>query len=592
VESIGESTDDARVFVSTLRPERRDRLLALGVVAGSALLFVALAFFAKLQLPRVWAFIPIYESALIISDLLTAALLIGQYNILRTRPLLVLAGGYLFTAFIATAHMLSFPGLFAPGGLLGGGDQTTAWLYMFWHAGFPVAVIGYTLSGRTDAVPRPNANIADRATVPVLSCIVVVLAWVSMLTALVTIGHESMPRILNPQALSTPRFYLPGYFAVIAVVWAVSFAALVILMRRRPHSVLDLWVMVVLCAWFFDIGLASALNRGRFDLGFYVGRIYGLLAATFVLIVLTFENVRLYARVVAALDSERRERRLVQQRTAELNEAKALLEQRVAARTAALAASNRDLLHEVTERKRIEEALRQSQDELRELAAISSSAREQEKRRIARELHDDLAQTLATLRLELDRLGEEVRLVGSVRNRLADMRTLVDDSVTSTRRLAADLRPMMLDDLGLVAAVQWFVQAFRQRYGLDCMLLVDPEDLELEEPYSTTAYRIIQESLTNVARHARASHVRIGLIRQDAQVVLSVRDDGVGFDLSERRKPTSFGLAGLRERAYLVDGKLTIESSPGQGTAIEVRIPLPATQGERAVVIAVPANRP
>jgi two-component system, NarL family, sensor histidine kinase UhpB len=109
----------------------------------------------------------------------------------------------------------------------------------------------------------------------------------------------------------------------------------------------------------------------------------------------------------------------------------------------------------------------------------------------------------------------------------------------------------------------------------------EPEDFDLEEPYATTAYRIIQESLTNVARHACASHVQIRLMREDAQIVLSVRDDGVGFDLSVRRKPNSFGLAGLRERAYLVDAKLTIDTLPGQGTAIEVRIPFPATH-ERA----------
>lgn len=572
--SVNESTDTARVFLSTLRPERRDWRHAGGVIAISAIFFVLCAPFAKLQLPRVWGFIPVYESAMIISDLLTASLLIGQYSILRSRALLVLAGGYLFTGLTATTHMLSFPGLFAEQGLLGAGLQTTAWLYMFWHAGFPIAVIAYTqLSRNETAFAQGKHGVGWSITI----CGAVVLLAVVAMTALTTAGHPWMPGILDHE------FYTPAYIAAIASVCTVTLVALAILARRRPHSVLDLWLMVVLCAWVFDIALAAALNHRRFDLGFFAGRIYGLFAASFVLVALTFENVKLYARVVSALDQERFERRLVQQRTVELNEAKAQLEERVTARTAALAATNHDLLREVGERKRAEAALRRSQTELRELAGINSSAREQEKRRIARELHDELAQTLATLRLELDRLGERASSAGAPADaKLGDMRVLVDEAVTSTRRIAADLRPMMLDDLGLVPAMQWLVDAFRQRYGIDCALIVTPDSFDLDEPYATAAYRIVQESLTNVARHAHARSASIALEYNGVQVTIAVHDDGVGFDLSARRKPTSFGLAGLRERAYLVDGRLNIDSAPGRGTRIEVRIPLPATQAREA----------
>lgn len=574
---VNESTDEAHVFLSTLHPERRDWQRALAVVLLSAVFFVAAAPFARVQLARMWAFIPIYESAMIISDLLTAALLIGQYKILRSNALLALASGYMLAGATATMHMLTFPGLFAPGGLLGAGPQTTAWLYMFWHGGFPLAVIAYAWLSRAErAEPLWERQQKRGSSLPILACMAAVLLAVGAFTALTTVGHEFMPSILERE------LYTPVYIGVIASVCLLSLIALIVLARRRPHSVLDLWVMVVMCAWLFDIALAAGLNHRRFDLGFFAGRIYGLLAASFVLVALTFENVKLYARIVAALQRERSERRLVQERTAELNEAKALLEQRVVARTAALGASNRDLLHEVAERKRMEHALRQSQNELRELAAISASAREQEKRRIARELHDDLAQTLATLRIELDGLGERLSGMDDAPDaELADMRALVDEAVTSTRRIAADLRPVMLDDLGLAPAVEWLVEAFQQRHGIDCNLEIVPEDLDLEEPYASTAYRIIQESLTNVARHAHARSVRIDLICEGKQIVLRVRDDGVGFDLSARRKPNSFGLAGLRERAYLVDGELRIDSSPGRGTMIEVHIPLPATQ-ERA----------
>lgn len=569
---MGELTDDSRVFLSTLRPERRERQLAIGAVVISVAVLVAAAPFARLQLPAVWPFIPIYESALVICDLLTAALLIGQYSILRSSSLLVLAGAYLLSGFMAIAHLMSFPGLFSATGLLGAREQTTAWLYMLWHGAFPLVVIAYALLKRRDAV-RPSPLRHPHRWLPTISCIAASLLVACALTALATVGHDALPPIMRGS------HHGPAMAPVVALVWSANLVALAVLFSRRPHSVLDLWLIVVVCAWLCDIALAAVLNQSRFDAGFYAGRIYGLIASSFVLIALTFENVKLYARIVTALDNERFERRLVQQKTAELNEAKAQLEERVAARTAALAASNRDLLHEVAERKRAEDALKKSREELREVAAISTSAREQEKRRIARELHDELAQTLATLKLEVDLLGERAPARDDAATRkLAEMRTLLDEAVASTRRIASDLRPLVLDDLGLVAATQWLVQNFRQRYGIECELFVDPMDLDLEDPHATAAFRIMQESLANVARHARASQAEVTLIREDGQIVLKVRDNGAGFDLSSPRKQNSFGLAGLRERTYLVEGKLSIESSPGHGTTIEVRIPLPAAQ--------------
>lgn len=565
---MGESTGEARVFISTLRHGRRERWLAFGAVAASVVVFAALAPFAKTQLPPVWAFVPIYQSALAVCDFLTAALFIGQFGILFSRPLLVLAGGYLLSACMAIAHMLSFPGLFSPTGLLGAGPQTTAWLYMMWHGAFPLAVIGYALSRSSREGVRPAVLWR-----PALTCVAAAVATAVGMTAIATIGHAWLPPIMRGSHEAETMVW------VVSIVWAINFVALAALIVRRARTVLDLWMMVVLCAWIFDIALSAVLNHARFDVGFYAGRIYGLIASSFVLVALTFENIKLYARVVQALDRERAEHRLVQQRTAQLNEAKGQLEARVAARTAALAESNRDLMREVAERKRAEAALVLSQKELREVAAIGSSAREQEMRRISRELHDELAQTLATLRIESDRLRESIagrRVDSGAERRLSGMRSLLDDAVASTRRIAADLRPLVLDDLGLVAATQWLVQTFMQRSGIQCELTVEPADLELDEPYATATFRILQESLTNVARHAQASHVELQIRREHDRIVLKVSDDGVGFDPAHPRKPGSFGLAGLRERAYLVEGEVSIESAPGCGTTIEVRIPLRA----------------
>jgi len=159
-------TNGRQAFLSTLPPSPGERRLATAVVLFSLLVFLALVPFSKMPLGQVWAFIPIYESALVINDLITAVLLFGQYHILRSRALLVLASGYLFTASLAVAHALTFPGLFAPTGLLGAGTQSTAWLYMFWHGGFPLFVMAYSLlkeDGRNAGSPRPNISASVQA---------------------------------------------------------------------------------------------------------------------------------------------------------------------------------------------------------------------------------------------------------------------------------------------------------------------------------------------------------------------------------------------------------------------------------------------
>jgi signal transduction histidine kinase len=234
------------------------------------------------------------------------------------------------------------------------------------------------------------------------------------------------------------------------------------------------------------------------------------------------------------------------------------------------------ILRDITERVRAEEALRKSREELHEMTLVGATAREQEKRRIARELHDELAQALTALKMDLRWLKEsEAAASPAVAAKLAAMEQLLDGSVASTRRIAADLRPLMLDDLGLVPAAEWLADTFTRRHGVECRLAVEPPDLDLEDPQSTAVYRILQESLANVAKHAQASRVEVRLTRANGRVTLHVRDDGRGFNPGGPRKESSFGIVGLRERVHLVAGTLRIESSPGNGTAVEVSIPMP-----------------
>jgi PAS domain S-box-containing protein len=235
------------------------------------------------------------------------------------------------------------------------------------------------------------------------------------------------------------------------------------------------------------------------------------------------------------------------------------------------------ILRDVTERVRAEEALRRSKEELQELGAAAHQAREQEKSRIARELHDELAQALTALQMDVAWCKEKIPPgEDGFEKKLERMEALLNTTVTSTRRIAADLRPLMLDDLGLLPAVEWLVENFTQRTGVACELAVSISDLNLHKTHSTAVFRIVQESLANIAKHARASQAEVAIAQNGSEVTIAVRDDGLGFSPQDPRKPNSFGLVGLRERAYLLGGEAAIISAPGRGTDIEVRLPLPA----------------
>lgn len=231
------------------------------------------------------------------------------------------------------------------------------------------------------------------------------------------------------------------------------------------------------------------------------------------------------------------------------------------------------IVRDVTERVR-------ARQDLARFATEAAAIREQEKSRVARELHDELAQSLTALKMDTiwvrDRVGRDDPALAE---RVAGMLALLDSSVASTRRIAADLRPLVLDDLGLVPAIEWLVQSFTQRHGVACELDID-ESLELGEPHATAVFRIVQESLVNVAKHAQATQVSVRVAREGDEIVLSVRDDGLGFDAGAARKPQSLGLIGLRERAQLLEGTVRIESAPRRGTLVEARIPAPAEGGE------------
>jgi PAS domain S-box-containing protein len=232
------------------------------------------------------------------------------------------------------------------------------------------------------------------------------------------------------------------------------------------------------------------------------------------------------------------------------------------------------ILRDISRRKQAEDALLASQRELRELSARVLEAREDEKARIARELHDELGQLLTALKMDLSWLRERVR-DSEMAPKLEEMGRLLDQTVSSTRRISADLRPLMLDDLGLADAASWLVDDFGKRYGIASRIEIDADGgLEhLSKNVTTTVYRAIQESLTNIARHSGARNAWVLLAAQDGSLEVEVEDDGRGIAPEDLAKTRSLGLKGMRERISFIGGTFEVARAPRGGTRLKIRVP-------------------
>ena len=237
--------------------------------------------------------------------------------------------------------------------------------------------------------------------------------------------------------------------------------------------------------------------------------------------------------------------------------------------------------HDITERRRAERQLEESRRQMRALAAHLQATRERELAHISREVHDTLGQPLAGLKIIVSWLrrklpeAEHTSVQGDMAQRLDDARTLLAETIATVKNLATELRPRVLDTLGLAAAVEWQCQEFERRTGVVCECrLPEEEEAPLDAEKSTALFRILQESLTNVARHAAASKVFVELKAEGDSVSLSVRDNGRGATESELSAPTSLGLLGMRERAALLGGNFTVKGTEGEGTLVIARLPL------------------
>ena len=237
---------------------------------------------------------------------------------------------------------------------------------------------------------------------------------------------------------------------------------------------------------------------------------------------------------------------------------------------------NTIILRDVTERQQVQEKLSRSHAQLRQLSAALQTVREEERAHIARELHDDLGQLLASLRMDLNLLQKEPANSGAAARLMRGMEENLLTAINSLRRIATNLRPRALDEGGLFFALQGLRDEFIERHGVACALFADEAELSLDDGASTAIFRIVQEALTNIARHAQATSVTMYLYRIDGQLLISIRDDGRGIQASDMEKAQSLGLIGMRERVWGMQGEISVSADEPPGTRIDIVLPLPA----------------
>jgi|KBSSwiS6_1023812.scaffolds.fasta_scaffold01739_2 signal transduction histidine kinase len=241
------------------------------------------------------------------------------------------------------------------------------------------------------------------------------------------------------------------------------------------------------------------------------------------------------------------------------------------------AAINKVIENKKTQKAKYEAELEMQElnERLRSLAAHLQNVREEEQMRIAREIHDELGQMLTTLKIDISFAESKMNTSAEeAKKYLEDARSLADNTLKTVRRIAADLRPSVLDDMGLIAGLEWQSSEFEKHNSIRSVFYSSHEDIQLEKSIATHIYRIYQEALTNIVRHAHANTVTTDLIVEKTQLILSISDNGKGFLSEEIKSKKTLGLLGISERAILIKGQLAINSEAGKGTTITITVPL------------------
>lgn len=496
------------------------------------------------------------------------------------------------------AHLLSFPGLLGTFGVIGGGLHTTAWLYMIWHIGFPLLVIAYAYENGC----RPTNNIANEqpSHIAIMSSIVAVVIVALGATILATAGQD----LLLPVMVGNKT--TPTFFTFISIVWACGVVAILMLWRRTPRSILDIWLMVALCAWLIDVALGSMLNAGRFDLGFYAGRIYGLMAASFVLVLLLLETRALYSHLAKSLDAQRveAERRRVGVEAANFALQKSEQHLQLLTETLEERIKERSLQLEIETmaRAQAQEALRETQ-KLETIGRMAGG--------IAHDFNNLLTIIVGNAKflevaLKRPEEHESAKAIGKAADRGVQLvRKLMAFSRTQT------LRPEIID---LRLRCSELTEMLERTVRGDAQVLVSlSHDLNLIECDAGE----LELALMNLCVNARDAMPNGGLVQIEGRnvllpgdlqpighvshqisntsaltgkfVAISVKDTGSGIDAADMEhvfepffttkevgKGTGLGLSQVYGFAQQAQGLVTIESELGAGTIVTLYLPIAA----------------
>jgi signal transduction histidine kinase len=523
------SLDEFPLIIAATPATKQERRVALAIILILALVFIVIAPFASVQLPRVDAFVPALQTVLCVTDLITAALLFSLYSIQPLPGLLALASGYIFSGLFAFLQTLAFPGAYAPSGLIGDQLSSAPYLFILWHIAFPVAVIVYALS---DDRPRTNGppGRSTKATIAItIACTLVLTAG---LTWAVTAGARYLPSLFVDQTRQAPT---ASYFT--GPIWILSVAALALLYFRKGTS-LAVWLMVTLFATLPDLTLSTILTSVRFTLGWYTARSYALIASCTVLIVLLAETIWLYARLARTTVLLRRER---------------------ANRLLSLDAATGAIAHEIAQ----------------PLAAIATggSAILNWLKRTPPNL--DEVRTSASAVIEASRRANEI--VSSVRalfRKTDDRRNLIH--LDDVAREAMGLLQHDLETSQVAVATEY----------LGNLPPVRADRIQLQQIVLNLVKNAIEAMSSNPSgsRHVQV----VTRLSGNSTVLLSVKDSGQGitaehqdriFDPFFTTKPTGMGLGLAICRTVAQDhgGNLRLVETSSHGSVFEIELPIAST---------------
>jgi signal transduction histidine kinase len=526
---LPETDDDLSIVIATAPATARQRKTALGVAILLIVVAVCIAPFAATQVARIDVFVPVLQTVLSVADIITATLLFSQYSIQPQRSLLALASGYVCSSAFAFLQTLSFPGAYAPGGLIGDQFNTPGWFFVFWQTIFPLSVLTYALLKRTDgAAVQPTASTAGAIRIAVGCVLVAIVA----LTWLATAGARYLPSLYTADVILQTRF--ANRINVALWVWGVVALAVLFVHRR---TILDLWLMVTLVAWMPNFLVAAVASSVRFSIGWYAARGFALIASCMLLTVLLTEMTFLYSRLANALTLQRRERnnRFMS----------------VEAATAAMA-------HEL-------------RTPLAAIALNASTAR-------------SLLSATPYSKDELDTILEDIEstshragsIISSIRE-LSAKAPVDRDVMTSVDVVARQVLQMVQDDLKIndVAVKTAFNDDLPQ-------VRLDPTQLQ------QVLLNLVKNAIDAMGSIAAGARVlRLVSSFDGKAVVLSVQDSGMGIAAKDRdrifdpfftTKPAGMGL-GLAICRTVVEnhgGKLRLSRSDSSGSIFEIAIPVDA----------------